>query len=118
MRRRQLLKFIGATSLATLSARTFGKTVPTTGDRLTLLRAVYAPTEAARHVGPHCCTADQSLEDLLVQAGVADATTTADVVRGFERQRERDFSQHNTELVNGWVLARAESAMIAILGQA
>jgi len=117
MRRRQLLKYIWATTLATASSHAWSYNKPAPAATVALLKSVFPPSLAARQVGPHCGAASQSLEELFAQAGIDQATSPASILRDFEARREQDLTTHNTEVINGWVLARAETALIAILGQ-
>ncbi len=120
MQRRHLIKWICTSVLALTSSRAFSINNHFFSDKIALVKFVYPPTDAARNVGKRCFESQvpqHSINQLFELAGINNATTPDQLVQAFESRRKADFENGNTEIVDGWVLARAEASMIAILSQ-
>jgi hypothetical protein len=121
MQRRILLKLIWMSALATLSTRTFGFGIQqNVQNDLSLLKSIYRPTPAMRAVGSrylHSLDAQPSIGQLLKFAGIQDASTPRQLISAFEAQRKADFEANNIAILDGWIVARAEASICAILSQ-
>jgi len=120
MHRREILKLLGASSLASLIGSRLATASEGHDNLIHLIHDVYKPDHACQKIGRyHLDSKSQklSLQDHLERAGVDYASSPEQLVSAFESKRQQDFAENNTEILNGWVIARAEVSMIAILSQ-
>lgn len=120
MRRREILKWLVASSLASLIGPRLATASEGHDNLIHLIREVYKPDHAYRKIGKYHLDSKSeklSLQDHLERTGVNYASSPEQLVSAFESKRQQDFAENNTEIINGWVIARAEASMIAILGQ-
>jgi hypothetical protein len=120
MQRRRLIKWLWASSLAFASGPSFSLAEHPSTDKIALLKSAYKPSAATINTGKKCFAAkptQYSLNQLFEIAGINNVETSTQLVNAFEAKRKTDLLSANTETVNGWVLARSEASMIAILSQ-
>ena len=120
MQRRSFFRLIGMSGMALAAGRVFAAVPSSHSDKLELVRSAYPVSYASRNVGRACYRSlmqSQPFADLFELARIADAATPQELVAAFEAQRRADFEHGRTQLVNGWVLSRAEASLAAIFSQ-
>jgi len=109
LNRRHLLQL--ATALAA------GSMIPARGEQ-TSLRDLFRDPEMVAALGSRCAADLPADHDALATlAGVAGTDGIRSRLEGFSEQRRADFRDGRIVTVDGWVMARSEAALCALIAR-